>query len=404
MNSKPIQFENENGDSLSAIIDFPVIGKPRHFAIFAHCFTCNKNLNAVRAISRALSQSQIAVLSFDFTGLGQSEGEFSETNFSSNIQDLISASRFLKANYEAPEILIGHSLGGAAVLYAANLIDSIKAVSTIGAPSHPEHIERLFADNTETLENVGEATVSIGGRPFNIKKQFLEDIRNTDLSFNKNKNNPSLLIFHSPQDSIVGIENARKIYEKAHHPKSFISLDGADHLLSNKDDAYYAGQVISQWAIRYLDREISKDIRTSLQVAVRTHADSFTTEITNGKHTWIADEPKDVGGNDYGPSPYDLLLSSLGSCTSLTLKLYMDRKGWDYGNIEVHLNHENVHSEDAKNNDNPSGKIDQIERLVKVSGNFSEEQKSKILEIADKCPVHRTLHSPTVVDTKWLSE
>ncbi len=401
MHSEKVNFKNREGITLSAKLDFPISGKPNYYAIFAHCFTCNKNLNAVRSISSALTKNQIAVLRFDFTGLGDSEGDFSDTNFSSNINDIIAAAEFLKENYKAPELLVGHSLGGAGVLFSANTIDSVKAVATIGAPSNPEHIERLFTGKVEEIETKGEAEVSIGGRPFNIKKQLLEDIKNTDYSFDKRKGQPAILIMHSPQDAVVGINNAKEIYDQLVHPKSFITLDGSDHLMSKKSDATYAGELIAKWCMRYLSKDKSENFETHQRVAVRTYSDSFTTEVVAGEHSLIADEPKDVGGDDLGPSPYDLLLSALGACTSMTLKLYLERKGWDYKSIEVHLSHKHVHTEDAKNTENPSGKIDEIERDVKVEGEFTKEQKSKIIEIADKCPVHRTLHSPTVVNTKW---
>lgn len=401
MRSGKITFHNKEGHRLAAQIDFPVTGKPSHFAIFAHCFTCNKNLNAVRSISRALTQNQMAVLRFDFTGLGDSEGEFEETNFSSNVEDLISAAEYLKNNYQAPELLVGHSLGGAAVLFAANKIESVMALASIGAPSHPEHVQKLMSEKIEKIDKVGSAEVNIGGRPFRIKKQFLEDIRNTDYSFSKIRKHPSLLVMHSPQDVVVEIENARQIYERANHPKSFITLDGADHLLSNKDDAQYAGEVISKWAMRYVSPVKKPRIETSRQVAVRTFSEAFTTEVVSGRHFLTADEPKDAGGDDLGPSPYDLLLSALGTCTSMTIKMYLDRKGWPYECIEVHLSHEFSHSDDAKNAENPSGRIDRIQREINVEGEFDEEQKKRILEIADKCPVHRSLHTPTAVNTGW---
>ncbi len=401
MNSENVHFTNKEGIELSAKLDLPISGKVQHYAIFAHCFTCNKNLNAVRSISSAMTNNQIAVLRFDFTGLGDSEGDFSETNFSSNVNDIIAASEFLSEHYEKPELLVGHSLGGAGVLFSANAIDSIKAIATIGAPSNPEHIKKLFTEKIEVIKEKGEAEVNIGGRSFKIKKQFLEDVNNTDFNFKKHKHQPAILIMHSPQDNIVGINNAREIYERLMHPKSFITLNGSDHLISKKEEAIYAGELIAKWAMRYLSKKEKDVFETHQSVAVRTHSDSFTTEIVNGKHSLIADEPKDVGGDDLGPSPYELLLSALGTCTSMTLKLYLDKKGWNYKNIEVHLSHRHNHSEDAKNPENPSGKIDEIERDIIIEGDFTEEQKNKIIEIADKCPVHRTLHSPTVVNTRW---
>jgi uncharacterized OsmC-like protein/alpha/beta superfamily hydrolase len=404
MKSEKIKFENKEGIELSAQLDFPITGTPKYFAIFAHCFTCNKNLNAVRSISRALTNNQVAVMRMDFTGLGQSEGNFADSNFSSNISDLLSASDYLKNNFEAPELLIGHSLGGAAVLYCAGKIDSVKAIATIGAPSHPEHIENLFSTQNAEIEASGSAEVNIGGRPFKIKKQLIEDVKSIDYSFREKSIQPSLLIIHSPIDEVVEISNAKEIYEKARHPKSFISLDGADHLVNKKADAFYIGEVISSWAGRYLDSyHEDYKLETDKQVVVRTHSDSFTSELLAAGHKLIADEPIDVGGNNFGPGPYDLLLSSLGACTSMTLKMYLDRKEWDYTSIEVHLSHTHEHTEDAKNPENPSGKIDLIQREILINGNLNEEQKKKALEIADKCPVHRSLHSPTEVKTKWWS-
>lgn len=405
MKSEKVKFKNKEGLELAAQIDFPISGSPKYFAIFAHCFTCNKNINAVRSISRSLTNNQVAVMRIDFTGLGESEGEFADSNFTSNISDILAASDYLKENHKSPELLIGHSLGGAAVLYSAGKIESVNAVATIGAPSHPEHIENLFGAKIEDIESDGSADVNIGGRPFKIKKQLIEDVKSIDYSFRKKSLQPSLLIIHSPVDEIVEISNAREIYEKARHPKSFISLDGADHLITKKEDAFYVGEVISSWASRYLDK-LHNDykLQTDKQVVVRTHSDSFTSEILAAGHKIIADEPLDVGGNNFGPGPYDLLLSSLGACTSMTLKMYMDRKGWEYSSIEVHLSHTHDHSEDAKNTDNPSGKIDLIQREVLVHGNLDEDQKTKIVEIADKCPVHRSLHSPTEVSTVWWKQ
>ncbi|MCG8388399.1 MAG: alpha/beta hydrolase, partial [Cytophagales bacterium] len=288
MNSRKVTFTNANGAGLSASLEMPLGGKPIAYAIFAHCFTCSKNLSAVVNISRALNLRKIAVLRFDFTGLGDSEGDFSDTNFSSNIQDLQSAYDFLSTDYEAPKIIIGHSLGGAAVLAAAGSMESVRAVVTVGAPADPPHVKNLFKESIEEIKQTGEATVSIGGRPFKVKEQFLHDLEQNDLADMLSGLNKALLILHSPQDQIVGVENARKIYEGARHPKSFVTLDGADHLLSNKADSLYVGDIISSWATRYLDLPGEASLNTDRQVVVRTGDDGFTTEVKAGRHSFLA--------------------------------------------------------------------------------------------------------------------
>ncbi len=400
MNSRKVTFTNANGAGLSASLEMPLGGKPIAYAIFAHCFTCSKNLSAVVNISRALNLRKIAVLRFDFTGLGDSEGDFSDTNFSSNIQDLQSAYDFLSTDYEAPKIIIGHSLGGAAVLAAAGSMESVRAVVTVGAPADPPHVKNLFKESIEEIKQTGEATVSIGGRPFKVKEQFLHDLEQNDLADMLSGLNKALLILHSPQDQIVGVENARKIYEGARHPKSFVTLDGADHLLSNKADSLYVGDIISSWATRYLDLPGEARLNTDRQVVVRTGDDGFTTEVKAGRHSFLADEPSSVGGKDLGPTPYDLLIASLGACTSMTLRMYADRKGWPLEEVRVHLDHGKVHEQDCENCENENAKIDQIEREIELFGDLNDEQRQKLLEIADKCPVHRTLHGEIRVITK----
>lgn len=250
--TKKITFKNEKGQTLAARLELPKNSTPRAYALFAHCFTCNKNLTAVRTIGRTLTQKNIAVLRFDFTGLGESEGDFESTNFSSNIEDLYSAASFLAENYEAPSLLIGHSLGGAAVLFASKKISSVRAIATIGAPSNPEHVSHLFKNSVEEINDSGKAIVAIGGREFTIQKHFLEDIQDKNIKHQLEDFKNSILVMHSPQDTTVGIENAAEIYKAARHPKSFVSLNGADHLLSNKKDSEYVGQIIATWADRYL--------------------------------------------------------------------------------------------------------------------------------------------------------
>lgn len=399
MKLEPVKFENNTGQTIHAILELPVDGNPVSYALFAHCFTCSKDLNAVVNISRSLSRNGIAVLRFDFTGLGESEGEFTETTFSSNISDLILAYEFLETNYKSPDIIIGHSLGGAAVLSAAHSMPKVKAVVTVGAPYKASHVQQLFKDDLSRIEKEGIAKVQIGGRPFQIRKEFIDDLKDNEEKVLIKSLNKALLVMHSPQDATVGIDNARKIYESAHHPKSFVSLDGANHLLTNRADSQYVGEIIASWASRYVNYEKGNELSTTKQVTVRTTTDRFFTEIKTENHYLIADEPKSVGGTDYGPSPYDLLVASLGACTSMTLRMYADRKEIDLKEIKVHLQHSKEHVNDSEQSENKNKVLDQIEREIELSGNLTDQERDKLLEIADKCPVHKTLHSEIKVIT-----
>ncbi len=402
MRSQKVQFKNANGYTLSARLEFPPDSHPYAFAIFAHVFTGNKNLTATRHISRSLTQHGIGVLRFDFTGLGESEGDFEDTNFTSNVEDLLAASKFLEENYEAPKILIGHSLGGAAVIFAASQLESIKAVATVGAPSEPEHVTHLLSSKIEDIEDNGIANVSIGGRNFTIKKQFLDDLRSKDMfTILKNLKKP-ILVLHSPQDSVVTIENAAKIYHAAFHPKSFVSLDGADHMLSKKVDAAYAGDLVASWMARYVAPPEKEKLQTDAQVAVRLGDIGFTTEIQAGAHGLLADESEDVGGDDFGPSPYQYLSSALGACTAMTLQMYARRKKWDLKEVKVHIDHGRKYVDDCNEcvEFSKEVKIDHFEREIELVGNLDEEQINRLLEIADRCPVHRTLNKEVRIITK----
>lgn len=399
MKSIKVEFTNTQGQALAGKVELPTNQKPVAYAIFAHCFTCSKNLNTVRNISRGLNRNGIAVLRFDFTGLGDSGGDFSETNFSSNIKDLVQAADYLKEHYEAPQLIIGHSLGGAAVLRTAASIDSVKAVATIGAPFDPPHIKKLLSHDIKEIEEKGEAEVSIGGRPFRIRKQFLDDLEKYDSSQEINELNRALLVIHSPQDATVSVENAGKIFDAARHPKSFVSIDGADHLVTNDKDSVYVGEVISSWAKRYVSGEQTKELVAQNQVTVRT-GKGFLTDIATGTHHLLADEPESVGGQDLGPNPYDYLLAALGACTSMTLRMYADHKKLPLDEVRVHLSHNKVHKDDCEDNDNKGAKIDMIKRVIEIEGDLNEEQRNRMLEIADRCPVHKTLHNEIVVESK----
>lgn len=399
MKSLRIKFPNAEGHELAARLDLPIDQKPRVCAIFAHCFTCSKDLSAVKNISLALTQKGVAVFRFDFTGLGQSEGEFGDTNFSSNVADLIAAADYLSKEFESPQLLIGHSLGGAAVLLAGLKIDSVRAVATIGAPADPMHVSHLIEGGKDEINAKGEASVNIGGRSFCIKKQFLEDLKDLASGYIKDLNK-SLLVLHSPQDQIVGVKNAEQIYKAAMHPKSFVSLDGADHLLSNPKDAQYAGEIIASWAMRYVDLLEEDELKTERQVVVRTDEEGYLTEIKAGPHSFLADEPESVGGTNLGPSPYGYLTAALGACTSMTLRMYADRKKWDLKEVRVHLSHSKNYFQDSEAVEGKGGKIDIFDREIELEGNLDDEQKARLLEIADRCPVHRTLHSDIQVITR----
>lgn len=398
-----VTFTNNTGYELSARLELPIDQHPLAYALFAHCFTCSKNVRAARSISQCLTKRGIAVLRFDFAGLGDSEGDFADTNFTSNVEDLVAASTYLADNLTAPSILIGHSLGGAAVLAAASKIDAVKAVVTIGAPAEPAHVQHLVQSASEEIEANGQAEVQIGRQRFNIKKQFLEDINQQTLKNKIQRLGKALLILHAPKDRIVSIENAEQIYRAAKHPKSFISLDGADHLLSQKADGHYVGEVIASWVNRYLPPVDEKVLKSNSQVAVRLNAaDAYTSEVKAGKHHFVADEPESVGGYDFGPSPYELVSSGLGACTVMTLHMYARRKKWDLQEVIVHIDHHKNYEEDLVNNQKKPQKIDIFDRKITLIGNLDQVQKGRLLEIADRCPVHRTLHGKVNIRTELI--
>jgi uncharacterized OsmC-like protein/alpha/beta superfamily hydrolase len=398
--SQKLEFKNSEGINLKGILDLPSDQKAQNYAIFAHCFTCNKNLLAVKHISTALTSSGIAVLRFDFTGLGESDGDFADSNFSSNLTDLVDVANYLKENFKAPSLLVGHSLGGAAAIFAAANIGSIKAVATIGAPSDPSHVSHLFGENIQSINKDGYANVQLSGREFKIKKQFLDDINNQNMKNILRNYNKALLIMHSPQDNLVGVEHAANIYKAALHPKSFISLDDADHLLTNKADSLYAGQMIATWAKRYLDQNAETSLKSDYNTVVFNKDESFTSEIKTGDHRLVADEPESFGGNNFGPSPYELLNSALGACTAMTLRMYANRKKWALNTVKVHLNHNKDYAEDCDNCETNSSKIDVFDRIIEIDGDLTKEQKIKLMEIANKCPVHKTLHNKVEVRSK----
>ena len=403
MNLQKVTFQNKEGQHLVGRLELPLDQHPHNFAIFAHCFTCNKNLSAVKNIGKALTSKGFGVLRFDFTGLGESDGDFEDTNFSGNVGDLIAAADYLKENHEAPTLLVGHSLGGAAVLFAAAEVSSVKAVATIGAPSNPNHVRHLFKSDLKEIETTGKAVVNLSGRDFTIKKQFLDDLESKSLPDIVKNLRKAVLFMHSPQDNTVGIKNAEEIYIAAHHPKSFISLDGADHLLMNKKDSNYAGEVIAGWAQRYVEIDPTSQLNSTHQVVASLGGqDGFTTAMKVGNHFMTADEPTSFGGNDFGPSPYELVSAGLSACTAMTVQMYVRRKGWPLENIEVHTSYGKEHATDCENCESDNAKIDTFNREIKLTGELDEKQIARILQIADKCPVHKTLHNETQVITKLI--
>ena len=406
MKSEKVEFDGSQGTTLAARLDLPASARPQAYALFAHCFTCTKDIFAASRIAGALSAQGIAVLRFDFTGLGHSDGEFANTGFSSNVQDLLKAADFLRREHQAPKILIGHSLGGAAVLAAAGQVEEAVAVATIGAPAEPAHVQHLFQEARPEIEAQGEAEVSIAGRPFRIKKAFLDDIEAQDLCQAIGSLRKALLVLHAPRDATVGIENASKIFGAAKHPKSFVSLDAADHLLTRKRDAVYAARVLGAWASRYVGEDLESDTLIAPEGEVRvqeTGEGRFTQQIAAGPHSLRADEPVSYGGLNSGPSPYDFVLAGLGACTSMTLRLYAERKNWPLEEVGVRLAHAKIHAEDCASCETESGKIDRIDREIVLRGPLDQTQRKRLLEIADKCPVHRTLESEVNVVTELVN-
>jgi len=405
MRYEKVKFAGSSGQLLAGRIDFPLTGEPLAYALYANCFTCHKNLSAVGRIAETLAHHGIAMLRFDFTGLGDSEGDFSETNFSTSVKDFLLAAEFLAANHGAPELLIGHSLGGAISLAAASSIESVRAVVTLAAPVTPKHIERHIAADLAAIETEGEAQVVLAGRMFTFRQQLIDDIGRTRVDEAITALGRPLLVIHSPTDNVVGIENAAEILDLARHPKSFISLDGADHLITVDDDARYVAEVIVSWANRYTSGDLAAHSQPDFvseapeSVTVVRIEDGFRTDIISNGFPLVADEPASVGGTNTGPTPYDYLLASLGSCTAMTLRMYADRKKWPLETVTVRLTHHKVHARDCAECESDSGYADHIDREIEVSGPLSSEQQERLGEIADRCPVHKTLHGEVIVSS-----
>ncbi len=405
MPSIKISFPNADGHQLSGYLQLPVDQDPRHFALLAHCFSCTKNSRALREIARALNMEGFGVLRFDMTGLGESEGDFGEGGFASNVGDIVAAYGFLAAEHAAPALIVGHSLGGTAMLCAGGLLPAVRAMVTIGSPSQAEHATHLFADSLEEIERRGQATVHLGERPFDISLDFVRSLTEANVTAALAANRKALLIMHSPQDATVDISHAERIYVRAHHPKSFASLDGADHLLSDPEDARYAGQLIAAWVGRYLPRDPEEEhgqLGEARAVTVRLGAEGYTTEVMVRHHGLVADEPPSVGGKDYGPNPYELVTAGLGACTAMTIQMYARRKGWSVERVDVELRHFKEYAADMSeaSASAKTPKIDHFERIVSLTGDLDEQQRARLLEIANRCPVHRTLEGEVRVVTR----
>ncbi|WGS18613.1 MULTISPECIES: bifunctional alpha/beta hydrolase/OsmC family protein [unclassified Bradyrhizobium] len=398
------QFTGSEGHQLAAALDTPD-GPIEAYALFAHCFTCGKDVLAAKRIAVALAAKGIATLRFDFTGLGSSEGDFANSTFSSNVADLVRAADHLRETRAAPAILIGHSLGGAAILAAAGQVPEAKAVVTIAAPSDPAHVTHLFKDKLDDIRAQGEVEVSLAGRPFRIKREFLDDVAEQNLMAQVTRLHKAILIMHSPTDDTVGIENATHIFVAARHPKSFVSLAGSDHLLSGKQDAAYVADIIAAWVERYVELaapEPAADTGTAPRnvVVQETRASKFQQIVTTGPHRMLADEPVAVGGQDTGPGPYDFVLAGLGACTSMTMRMYADRKSLPLDRVTVTLTHSKIYAKDCAECETREGMLDQIDRVIRIEGTLDDDQRKRLMEIADKCPVHKTLTSEVRIVTK----
>lgn len=401
MKSERLEFSGHNGATLAARLDLPS-GTPVAYALFAHCFTCSKDIPAARRIAQRLSSLGIAVLRFDFTGLGHSGGEFANTGFSSNVSDLLQAADYLREKYSAPQLLIGHSLGGAAVLAAASSIPEAKAVVTIGAPAEPEHVLHNFSHKVSDICDKGEDQVELAGRTFTIKKSFIEDIAAVSLEQHVSQLKKALLVMHAPLDETVAIDNAAQLFQMAKHPKSFVTLDDADHLLTRAEDAEYAAEMISAWAQRYIAVSLlpkMMQVPEGITRVIEADPNSFTQDISAGGHHIVADEPVSYGGKYLGATPYQLVAAGLGACTSMTIRMYARQKKIPLDSVQVDVSHSKVHAQDCEGCQTNNGKIDQFERNILLSGSLTAEQRKRLLEIADKCPVHKTLESEIKIVT-----
>jgi putative redox protein len=406
MKRERLRFRGSQGGELVGRLERPV-GESSALVLLVHCFTCSKDLKALGWISRALVERGMAVFRFDFTGLGESEGDFADTNFSSNLEDLALAGDFLRERLEAPKVLVGHSLGGAAVLAAARReFPEAVAVATIGAPCDTEHLGRMLVSRAPEIESEGEAEVQLGLARFTVRRQLLEDLREQRMRQHIGELGKALLVMHSPVDEVVGVDHARRIYESARHPKSFVSLDDADHLLTDPQDARYVAEVLAAWAGRYVEKGAPEVVERAAegeqgQVTVIGGGvgEGFAQEVIARNHRLRGDEPEAVGGTDTGPTPYDLLLAALGTCTSMTVRMYAERKGWALEGVRVTLSHARIHARDCAECQKTEGRIDRIERSIRFLGDLDEAQRTRLGEIADLCPVHKTLKNEIDIRT-----
>lgn len=404
MPRETFSFTGQGGDRLSGRLDLPD-GPVLATALFAHCFACGKDIAAARRISARLAAMGFAVLRFDFTGLGQSGGDFAATTFTSNVGDLVAAATALAARGLAPALLIGHSLGGAAVLRAAGQIATVKAVATIGAPFDPAHVIATFAEARAAIERDGAAEVTLGQRRIRIGRALLHDLAEAPMGGAIGTLSRALLVLHAPRDATVGIENATRIFTAARHPKSFVTLDDADHLLSRREDAEYAAEVIAAWCGRYLDLRSPAPPPGAPEGVIRVSeadAEGFLQDIDAGpRHHAVADEPKAYGGTDRGMSPYGFLAAALGACTSMTIRMYARKKGWPLDHVSVDVTHDRMHAQDAATGIVP--RIDRFHRAIRLEGALSPEQRERLREIANNCPVHRTLETGAEVETVLIA-